>query len=131
MSALYTRVSEDGKNDVIVVNRNFTEEELREKISVATGCDQDWLDYIINNGIRIPEGKYKVIRIWHDKTIIKTENRYSTWYCHKWYKLILYPDASFRRVYPIWYWWGDQIEEFKEKIKKYFSTPGDRKERER
>ena len=58
MSTLYTMVSEVGKKDVIVLNRNYTDEQLREKLSVpGDGYDEDWINYIIENGIRIPEGK--------------------------------------------------------------------------
>lgn len=131
MSTLYTMICEEGKKKVIVLNRNYTDEQLREKLSAPVWYDEDWINYILENGIRIPEGQCKVVRIHHRNTIIKTQFCFSTHYAHKGFKVILHPDGSFERIPGIWIRIRDWMEEVSEKIKKYFSDPGNQKEKER
>ena len=97
MSTLYTMVKPIGKKDIIVLNRNYTDEQLREKLSdPVDGYDNEWIDYILENGIRIPEGKKKVVRVWQDKSIIKTQFHPATHYAHWGEKVTIYPDGDFK-----------------------------------
>ena len=126
MSTLYTMVV--GKKDVIVLNRNYTDEQLREKLSVpGDGYDEDWINYILENGIRIPEGKCKVVRIWHRNTIIRTQFHFSRYYAHWGYKVIIHPDGSFERTPGIFI----RIRDWMDEIRNHFFDSGDQKKRER
>lgn len=142
MSTLYTMVSESGKKDIIVLNRNYTNEQLREKLSADPGVHtENWIDHVLTNGVRIPEGETITVKIRDDATIT-TQCYGSIEYCYKGYKVILYPNGDFEKIpsmkekaieatcsvleAPF-----RMIEYAIKALRNHFSDPGDQKGRER
>ena len=98
MSTLYTMVNECGEKDIIVLNRNYTNEQLREKLSAAPGVHtENWIDHVLTNGVRIPEGETIMVKI-RDEATITTQCYGSISYCYKGYKVILYPNGEFKKI---------------------------------
>ena len=98
MSILYTLINESGKKDIIILNRNYTDEQLRKKLSADPGTHtKNWIDYVLVNGVRIPEGETITVKIRDDATIT-TQCYGSISYCYKVYKVILYPNGDFKKI---------------------------------
>ena len=98
MSILYTLINESGKKDIIILNRNYTDEQLRKKLSADPGTHtKNWIDYVLVNGVRIPEGETITVKIRDDATIT-TQCYGSISYCYKGYKVILYPNGDFKKI---------------------------------
>ena len=138
MSTLYTMVSECGKKDIIVLNRNYTNEQLREKLSADPGVHtENWIDHVLTNGVRIPEGETITVKI-RDEATITTQCYGSIAYCYKGYKVILYPNGDFKKI-PSIKERGIEVTcevlgapfRMLEYAIKALKNPGDRKERER
>ena len=56
MGTIYTRVHECGKEEIIVLNRNYTKEQIREKLSVSDSwLGESRIDEILSKGIYLDE----------------------------------------------------------------------------
>ena len=109
MSTLYTKISQIGKAEIIVLNRNYTKEQLREKLTVPDGLDKDYAEYILSKGIYLPEGEVLKVK-FSDEGTITTQCRGSIWYMYKRDKVVVKPDGGFQTthyltpVQKIYYW---------------------------
>lgn len=142
MSTLYTMINGSGKKDIIVLNRNYTDEQLREKLSADPGVHtQSWIDYVLANGVRIPEGETITVKIRDDATIT-TQCYGSISYCYKGYKVIIYPNGDFKNIpsikeriiegtYEVLGAPFRMAEQVRKALKKFFSDSGEQRKREK
>lgn len=92
MSTLYTEISQIGKKRIIVLNRNYTKEQLRDKLSVPGGPSKFFLREILTEGIYLNEPLE--IKL-HADAIITTQQKGCMWYCYKKDKVAVKPDGGF------------------------------------
>lgn len=141
-------IYEDREGWQIILNQNYTDEELREKLSdlldyvKSDFYEKEWIEFILAKGVRIPEGEQMKFKV-KDCAIIKTQYKGLIWKPIGRAKVIFYPDLKFDIINPIDIRIIKRVSEdmdvlikqpFKKiciKIKKFFSDPGDQREKER
>ncbi len=100
MSTLYTHISQIGQKDIIVLNRNYTKEQLREKLSVPGGPGEEMINWVLSKGITLSE---PLTITFKDEGTITTQCLGSIWYLYKRDKAVVKPDGGFqivRYLYP-------------------------------
>ena len=96
MSTLYTHISQIGHGEIFVLNRNYTKEQLREKLSVPEGPGEYIVNRALSTGLILPEPltiKFK------DEGTITTQQSGCTWYLYKRDKAIIKYYTIFEKVY--------------------------------
>lgn len=95
MSTLYTHISQIGHGEIFVLNRNYTKEQLRKKLSVPEGPGEEAVNRALSKGITLSEPltiKFK------DDGSITTQQSGRIWYLYKRDKAIIKPDGSFQII---------------------------------
>ena len=95
MSTLYTHISQIGHGEIFVLSRNYTKEQLREKLSVPEGPGEYIVNRALSTGLILPEPltiKFK------DEGTITTQQSGCTWYLYKRDKAIIKPDGGFQII---------------------------------
>ena len=95
MSTLYTHISQIGHGELFVLNRNYTKEQLREKLSVPGGPDEEIINRALTKGITLSE---PLTIDFKDEGTITTQQSGSTWYLYKRDKAIIKPDGGFQII---------------------------------
>lgn len=141
-------IYEDRKGWQIILNQNYTDEELKEKLSDLVDYEKsdfhekEWIEFILAKGVRIPEGEQMKFKV-KDCAIIKMQYKGLIWKPIGRSKVIFHPDLKFDIIDPIDIRIIKRVSEdmdvlikqpFKKickKIKKIFSDFGDQRKREK
>ncbi len=95
MGTLYTFIDEFGKKPIVVLNRNYTVEQLREKLSSpGSQHNPERIEEVLTKGIYLPEGKTLKIKA-HGEGNITTQCVIRSWWFGKGYKIKVNSDGSF------------------------------------
>ena len=78
MGALIT-VVKNKKKELVILNRNFTKEELRSKLSGTILYPESWIEYVLEKGIFIPKDFIVVVKTDKNTSI---ENPVGRWHKH-------------------------------------------------
>lgn len=127
MSTIYTCVHECGKGEKIVLNRNYTKEQIREKLSVPEAeFSKSRIDEILSKGIYLDE----ILTIeCNNEGTITTQCRGSIWYFYKRDKVIIGPDGSFKIIEyipfycKVYYWIEELLTILHEKLSQKTTQP--------
>ena len=102
MGALIT-VVKNKKKELVILNRNFTKEELRSKLSGTILYPESWIEYVLEKGIFIPKDFIVVVKTDKNTSIEKINELVRT--TVKWgdrRKLAIYPDGKIEKISSIW-----------------------------
>lgn len=121
MSETYTRMYTvirglSKKDDVIVLNRRFTREEIRATLEEEPKeYSEEWIDTVVKKGIYINEGETLIIECKEEEKDIRSafkpyRSGFSCAYIHRRDKVEVYPNSTFKVIY--YYSILDKIEVF-------------------
>ncbi len=99
MSTLVTVLK---KEEIIILNRNYSKQQLREKLSGTTLYSKNWIEHVLKKGIFIPEGFAIIVKSKHATIERNYELVRNTieWNGKK--KIAIYPDGEFEIISSVW-----------------------------
>ena len=110
----YTQIQPVGAERVIVLNRNYTKEQVRQRLTFTEGGpSSEEIQKILDEGIYLPENQPKIVNCKYGG-YVSTESRTHSYSVFG--KVIVYPDGSFQQLYPSF--WEKMMDTLKEMLLK-------------